>query len=94
MVDQGALSKDSGNDGKRDHGTASFELQRRQEAFGRGIIIALSLQHLSQGVPDLMGRGVHLDGISENLLRQAIAPELVKYQSLQETKGKMVEIGQ
>lgn len=93
-VDGDALSQDPGDDGKRDHGTAGFKLQGRQEAFGRGIIIALSLQHLSQAVPDLMGCGVHLDSISEDLLCQAIAPKLVKYQSLQENKGKMAENGQ
>lgn len=93
-VDGDALSQDSGNDGKRDHGTAGFQLQCCQEAFGRSIIIALSLQHLSQAVPDLMSCGVHLDSISENLLCQAIAPKLMKYQSLQENKGKMAEIGQ
>lgn len=89
-----ALSQDSGDDGERDHRTAGFELQRRQEAFSGGIIIALSLQHLSQAVPDLVGCGVHLDSISENLLCQAIAPKLMEYQSLQENKGKMAEIGQ
>jgi len=88
------LSKNSGNDGKRDNWTAGFKLQRRQKAFSCGIIIALSLQHLSQAVPDLMGSGVHLDGISENLLCQAVASELVKDQSLQGNKRKMVEIGQ
>lgn len=88
------LSQDPGDDGERDHGAAGLELQRRQEAFGGGIVIALSLQHLPQAVPDLVGCGVHLDSISENLLCQAIAPKLVKDQSLQENKGKMAENGQ
>lgn len=84
----GACSEHPGDDGEGHGGAAGLQLQSHQEALGGGRVIALSLEDLAQPVPDLMGRGVHLHGVPENLLGQAVAAQLVQDQGLWASEGQ------
>lgn len=77
-----ALSEHSGDDGEGYSRAAGLQLQGRQEALGGCCVVALSLEDLTQPVPDLVGCRVHLHCIPEDLLSETVAAQLVKDQSL------------
>lgn len=87
-----AGSESPGNDGERKDGAACLQLQSSKETLCRCVVMALSLQHLSQAVPHIMRRGIHLHGITQDLLRQTVPTQPVKNQALQQKK-KIIQIG-
>lgn len=75
-------SEHTGDDGEGHGRAAGLQLQGCQEALSSCGIVALSLEDLTQPVPDLMGCGIHLHCIPENLLSETVAAQLVKDQGL------------
>lgn len=90
----GVRSEHPGDDGEGHRGAAGLQLQGGQEALGSCRVVALSSKDLAQPVPDLVRRRVHLHGISEDLLRQTVAAQLVQDQGLwaseRQTDGRSV----
>lgn len=80
----GRGSQGPGDDGEGQDGTAGLQLQGGQEALSGGVVVALRLQHLPQAVPHVVGRGVHLHRVPQDLLRQAVALQLVEDQALRD----------
>lgn len=76
-------SERAGDDREGHGGAAGLQLQGRQEALGGRRVVALRLQDLAQAVPDLVGRGVHLYRVPQDLLGQTVAAQLVEDQGLQ-----------
>lgn len=79
------------DDGEGHGGAAGLQLQGRQEALGGCRVVALSLQDLAQAVPDLVGRGVHLHRVPQDLLGQTVAAQLVEDQGLQRQTDRQTD---